>query len=128
MPKVAEGYIVPQQCEKGGNQCDPHSQRLQLLQPFPAWEGTTYNMPLLIKAQGKCTTDHISMAGPWLRFRGHLENISDNMLMGAVNAFNGETNSVWNRLTNTYGTVSVRQRCISPEEISSIVVAEENYV
>ena len=59
-------------------------------------------MPLLIKAQGKCTTDHISMAGPWLRFRGHLENISDNMLMGAVNAFNGETNKVWNRLTNTY--------------------------
>lgn len=63
-------------------------------------------MPLLIKAQGKCTTDHISMAGPWLRFRGHLENISDNMLMGAVNAFNGETNNVWNRSTNTYGTVS----------------------
>ena len=81
--------------------------RLQLLAPFPAWDGKDFtDMPLLIKAQGKCTTDHISMAGPWLRFRGHLENISDNMLMGAVNAFNGETNKVWNRLTNTYESVS----------------------
>ena len=86
---------------------NPESQRLQLLAPFPAWDGKDFtDMPLLIKAQGKCTTDHISMAGPWLRFRGHLENISDNMLMGAVNAFNGETNKVWNRLTNTYESVS----------------------
>lgn len=112
----SEGYIAPSS-EKVEINVNPHSQRLQLLQPFPAWEGTDLlNMPLLIKAQGKCTTDHISMAGPWLRFRGHLENISDNMLMGAVNAFNGETNSVWNRLTNTYGTVPVRQRCISPKK------------
>ena len=84
-------------------------------------------MPLLIKAQGKCTTDHISMAGPWLRFRGHLENISDNMLMGAVNAFNGETNCVWNRSTNTYGTVSGTAKMYKSEGIPSIVVAEENY-
>ena len=90
------GYIAP-----GGAKTEikvkSDSQRLQLLTPFPAWDGTDLlNMPLLIKAQGKCTTDHISMAGPWLRFRGHLENISDNMLMGAVNVFNGETNKVWN--------------------------------
>jgi ribosomal protein S8 len=89
-----EGYIAP---GKGQTEItvNPHSQRLQLLTPFPAWDGMDLlNMPLLIKVQGKCTTDHISMAGPWLRFRGHLENISDNMLMGAVNAFNGKTNSV----------------------------------
>ena len=84
-------------------------------------------MPLLIKTQGKCTTDHISMAGPWLLFRGHLENISDNMLMGAVNAFNGETNKVWNRSTNTYGTVSGTAKLYKSEGIPSIVVAEENY-
>ena len=81
----------------------------------------------LMKAQGKCTTDHISMAGPWLRFRGHLENISDNMLMGAVNAFNGETNNVWNRSTNTYGTVSGTAKMYKSEGVPSIVVAEENY-
>lgn len=123
----SEGYIAPSS-EKVEINVNPHSQRLQLLQPFPAWEGTDLlNMPLLIKAQGKCTTDHISMAGPWLRFRGHLENISDNMLMGAVNAFNGETNSVWNRLTNTYGTVSGTAKMYKSEGIPSIVVAEENY-
>lgn len=106
----------------------PDSQRLQRLSPFPAWDGDDFlNMPLLLKAQGKCTTDHISMAGPWLRFRGHLQNISDNMLMGAVNAFNGETNSVWNRLTNSYDTVSGTAKQYKAEDISSIVVAEENY-
>lgn len=121
------GYLAPE----GGKievKVDPHSQRLQLLQPFPAWDGKDFlDMPLLIKAQGKCTTDHISMAGPWLRFRGHLENISDNMLMGAVNAFNGETNKVWNRLTNTYDTVSATAKQYKADGISSIVVAEENY-
>ena len=84
-------------------------------------------MPLLIKVQGKCTTDHISMAGPWLRFRGHLENISDNMLMGAVNAFNGETNRVWNRLKNSYGAVSGVAKEYKAAGLPSIVVAEENY-
>lgn len=104
------------------------SNRLQVLKPFAAWDGKELiEMPLLLKAEGKCTTDHISMAGPWLRFRGHLENISDNMLMGAVNAFNGETNKVWNRSTNTYGTVSGTAKLYKSEGIPSIVVAEENY-
>ena len=122
-----EGYIAPVGANVEIN-VNPQSQRLQLLAPFPAWDGNDLlNMPLLIKTQGKCTTDHISMAGPWLRFRGHLENISDNMLMGAVNAFNGETNSVWNRSTNTYGTVSGTAKMYKSEGLSSIVVAEENY-
>lgn len=123
----SEGYIAPTG-EKKAISVAPDSQRLQLLTPFPAWDGTNLlNMPLLIKVQGKCTTDHISMAGPWLRFRGHLENISDNMLMGAVNAFNGETNHVWNRLTNTYGTVSGTAKMYKSHCTPSIVVAEENY-
>ena len=123
----SEGYTAPSNV-KADIVVGPQSQRLQLLTPFPAWDGADLlNMPLLIKTQGKCTTDHISMAGPWLRFRGHLENISDNMLMGAVNAFNGETNKVWNRSTNTYGTVSGTAKLYKSEGIPSIVVAEENY-
>lgn len=123
----SEGYLTPTG-EKTDIFVSPESHRLQLLKPFPAWEGTDLlNMPLLIKAQGKCTTDHISMAGPWLRFRGHLENISDNMLMGAVNAFNGETNKVWNRLDNTYDAVSATAKMYKAEGIASVVVAEENY-
>ena len=95
---------------------------------FAPWDGEDLiEMPLLIKTQGKCTTDHISMAGPWLRFRGHLENISDNMLMGAVNAFNGQTNSVWNRLTGKYEAVSAVAKQYKANGIASIVVAEENY-
>ncbi len=123
----SEGYVAP----TGAGQevvIAPDSKRLQRLMPFPAWDGNDLlNMPLLLKAKGKCTTDHISMAGPWLRFRGHLENISDNMLMGAVNAFNGETNSVWNRLTGQYEAVSVVAKQYKAQGISSIVVAEENY-
>mgnify|MGYP000183380333 FL=1 len=123
----SEGYTAPSNV-KADIVVEPQSQRLQLLTPFPAWDGADLlNMPLLIKTQGKCTTDHISMAGPWLRFRGHLENISDNMLMGAVNAFNGETNKVWNRSTNTYGTVSGTAKLYKSEGVPSIVVAEENY-
>ena len=123
----SEGYTAPSGV-KADIVVDPRSQRLQLLTPFPAWNGEDLlNMPLLIKTQGKCTTDHISMAGPWLRFRGHLENISDNMLMGAVNAFNGETNKVWIRSTNTYGTVSGTAKMYKSEGVPSIVVAEENY-
>ncbi|WP_443760364.1 aconitate hydratase [Bacteroides clarus] len=123
----SKGYTAPSNV-KADIVVEPQSQRLQLLTPFPAWDGADLlNMPLLIKTQGKCTTDHISMAGPWLRFRGHLENISDNMLMGAVNAFNGETNKVWNRSTNTYGTVSGTAKLYKSEGIPSIVVAEENY-
>ena len=122
-----EGYIAPAGA-KSDIRINPDSQRLQRLAPFSAWDGNDFlDMPLLIKTQGKCTTDHISMAGPWLRFRGHLENISDNMLMGAVNAFNGETNKVWNRQTNTYETVSGTAKYYKTEGIASIVVAEENY-
>ncbi|GHT36374.1 aconitate hydratase [Bacteroidia bacterium] len=107
---------------------DANSERLQLLQPFPILNADDLlNMPLLIKAEGKCTTDHISMAGPWLRFRGHLDNISNNMLMGAVNAFNGKTNSAWNQLSGEYEPVSTVARQYKAKGISSIVVAEENY-
>ena len=107
---------------------NPSSARLQLLEPFPAWDGKDFkNLALLIKAKGKCTTDHISMAGPWLRFRGHLENISDNLLIGAINAFNDKANSVWNQVTHSYEGVSVTAKQYKKDHISSIVVAEENY-
>jgi len=122
-----EGYIAPGD-SRVEIKVNPDSERLQLLTPFPAWDGhDLLDMPLLIKVQGKCTTDHISMAGPWLRFRGHLENISDNMLIGAVNAFNGETNKVWNRLTDKYDGVSATAKQYKAQGIPSIVVAEENY-
>ncbi|RZS98524.1 aconitate hydratase [Cecembia calidifontis] len=107
---------------------DPKSERLQLLEPFKPWEGTDLKgLKLLIKAKGKCTTDHISMAGPWLRFRGHLDNISNNMLIGAVNAFNNETNKVKNQLTGEYGEVPAVQRHYKQQGIGSIVVGDENY-
>jgi aconitate hydratase len=106
----------------------PDSKRLQLLEPFSPWDGNEFeNMKLLIKAKGKCTTDHISMAGPWLRFRGHLDNISDNMLIGAVNYFNEATNQVKNQLTGEYGPVPATQRAYKAEGIKSIVVGDENY-
>ena len=104
------------------------SNRLQLLKPFPKFNAEDFkNMPLLIKAKGKCTTDHISMAGVWLKFRGHLENISDNMLMGAVNYFNDKTNFVFNQLSGNYEEVSKVAKEYKLNNISSIVVAEENY-
>lgn len=104
------------------------SERLQALEPFaPLDEKDFEDMPLLIKAAGKCTTDHISMAGNWLRYRGHLENISDNLLMGAVNAFNGETNKVLDQLAKGYGAVSSVAKGYKKNGIGSIVVAEENY-
>jgi aconitate hydratase len=107
---------------------DPTSKRLQLLDPFQPWEGTDLNgMKLLIKAKGKCTTDHISMAGPWLKFRGHLDNISDNMLIGAVNFFNEKTNEVKNQLTGQYGAVPHTQRAYKAAGIGSVVVGDENY-
>lgn len=106
----------------------PDSQRLQLLSPFAAWEGTDLKgLKLLIKAKGKCTTDHISMAGPWLKFRGHLDNISNNMLIGAVNFFNEKTDSVKNQLTGEYGPVPATQRAYKAAGIGSIVVGDENY-
>ena len=107
---------------------DPASERLQLLEPFPAWEGKDLKgLKLLIKAKGKCTTDHISMAGPWLRFRGHLDNISNNMLIGAVNSFNEETNKVKNQLSGEYGEVPAVQRQYKQHQVGSIVVGDENY-
>ncbi len=106
----------------------PTSDRLQLLDPFTAWEGTDLKgLKLLIKAKGKCTTDHISMAGPWLKFRGHLDNISNNMLIGAVNAFNEKTDSVKNQLTGAYEGVPKVQRQYKTKGIGSVVVGDENY-
>jgi aconitate hydratase len=106
----------------------PTSDRLQLLDPFSAWEGVDLKgLKLLIKAKGKCTTDHISMAGPWLKFRGHLDNISNNMLIGAVNFYNEKTDSVKNQLTGTYESVPKVQRDYKANGIGSIVVGDENY-
>jgi aconitate hydratase len=106
----------------------PTSKRLQLLDPFAAWEGIEMKgLKLLIKAKGKCTTDHISMAGPWLKFRGHLDNISNNMLIGAVNAFNDKTDNVKNQITGTYEGVPAVQRAYKAQNIGSIVVGDENY-
>jgi aconitate hydratase len=106
----------------------PTSHRLQLLDPFAAWEGTDLtDLKLLIKAKGKCTTDHISMAGPWLKFRGHLDNISNNMLIGAVNYFNDKTDNVKNSLTGEYGPVPATQRAYKAAGLGSVVVGDENY-
>ena len=106
----------------------PESQRLQLLEPFAAWEGTDLKgLRLLIKAKGKCTTDHISMAGPWLKFRGHIDNISNNMLIGAINYFNEKSDSVKNGLTGEYGPVPATQRAYKAAGIGSVVVGDENY-
>ncbi len=123
------GYQVPA-IDGSAVQVDvsPTSNRLQLLDPFAAWEGTDLKgLRLLIKAKGKCTTDHISMAGPWLKFRGHLDNISNNMLIGAINAFNDKPNSVKNQLNGTYDEVPKVQRMYKAAGEYSIVVGEENY-
>lgn len=104
------------------------SKRIQLLAGFAPWEGTDIKgLKLLIKAKGKCTTDHISMAGPWLRFRGHLDNISDNTLTGAINYYNDTANSVKNQLTGEYGGVPDTARAYKAAGIGSIVVGDENY-
>jgi aconitate hydratase len=109
-------------------QVSPDSNRLQLLEPFKAWEGTDLKgLRLLIKAKGKCTTDHISMAGPWLKFRGHLDNISNNLLIGATNYFNGKINAVKNQLNGSYDEVPKVQRAYKAAGIGSIVVGDENY-
>ena len=123
------GYIAP--AEDGSTVeviVDPSSERLQILTPFPAWDGNDITgLNLLIKAKGKCTTDHISMAGPWLRFRGHLDNISNNMLIGAVNAFNDATNEVRNQETAEYETVPDTARYYKANGNGSIVIGDENY-
>lgn len=123
------GYQAPAEDGSAVNvKVDPASKRLQLLDPFAAWEGTDLKgLKLLIKAKGKCTTDHISMAGPWLKFRGHLDNISNNMLIGAVNFFNEKTDNVKNQLTGEYGAVPATQRAYKAAGIGSIVVGDENY-
>lgn len=123
------GYQAPAEDGSGTSVIvSPESQRLQLLEPFPAWEGVDLKgLKLLIKAKGKCTTDHISMAGPWLKFRGHLDNISNNMLIGATNFFNEKTNSVKNQLTGDYAPVPDVQRAYKAQGIGSIVVGDENY-
>jgi aconitate hydratase len=123
------GYQAPAE-DGSGIQIDvkEDSKRLQLLYPFSVWEGTDLKgLKLLIKAKGKCTTDHISMAGPWLKFRGHLDNISNNMLIGAVNYFNEKTDSVKNQLTGEHGTVPATQRAYKAAGIGTIVFGDENY-
>ncbi len=106
----------------------PDSERLQLLEPFAAWDGKNItDAVLLIKAQGKCTTDHISMAGPWLRYRGHLDNISNNTLIGAINAFSGEADKVKNQITGEYGAVPATQRAYKAAGLASVVVGDHNY-
>tara|TARA_B100001250_G_scaffold404123_1_gene419616 strand:- start:214 stop:2475 length:2262 start_codon:yes stop_codon:yes gene_type:complete len=123
------GYVEPP--EDGSSieiKVKEDSQRLQLLTPFESWDGKNIiNARLLIKAHGKCTTDHISMAGPWLRFRGHLDNISDNCLIGAVNAFNMKTNSVKNLVSGDHGPVPKTQRFYKKNNIDTIVVGDHNY-
>ena len=107
---------------------NPSSSRLQLLDPFPIWDGKNLiGLKLLIKAKGKCTTDHISMAGPWLKFRGHLDNISNNMLIGAINFANETADYVKNQLTGKYGPVPATQRAYKAAGIGTIVVGDENY-
>ena len=123
------GYVEP---PKDGSDIqiniDPNSKRLQILKAFNPWDGKNiYNAKLLIKAYGKCTTDHISMAGPWLRFRGHLDNISDNCLIGAVNHFNMKTNLVKNQITGEYGSVPETQRFYKKNKIDTIVIGDHNY-
>ncbi len=123
------GYVAP---AEDGSRIEiavaPDSKRLQLLAPFAPWEGADLKgLKLLLKARGKCTTDHISMAGPWLRYRGHLDNISDNCFIGAINAFNGEANKVKNQLTGEYGEVPATQRAYKAAGVGSIVVGDENY-
>jgi len=123
------GYQAPAKDGKGVQVVvKADSQRLQLLAPFTPWEGVDLKgLKLLIKAKGKCTTDHISMAGPWLKFRGHLDNISNNMLIGAVNFYNEKTDSVKNELTGEYGPVPATARAYKAAGIGSVVVGDENY-
>ncbi len=123
------GYQAPAEDGSAVNVAvSPESNRLQLLSAFQPWDGKNITgAKLLIKAEGKCTTDHISMAGPWLRFRGHLDNISNNMLIGAVNAFNGESNKVKSQLNSEYDEVPKVQRAYKESGTPTIVVGDQNY-
>jgi len=126
---IDSGYQKPVHGQKGQKiLIAPDSDRLQLLTPFKEWDGNDFSgLPLLIKAKGKCTTDHISMAGPWLKFRGHLENISDNYMIGAVNSFNDQTNNILNQLNGTYDTVPHIAIAYRDSGSGSAVVGEENF-
>lgn len=123
------GYEPP--AEDGSSieiKVNPNSERLQLLRPFESWDGEDFiGLRLLIKVKGKCTTDHISMAGPWLKYRGHLDNISNNLLIGAVNFFNDKTNLVKNQITGEYKPVPEVQRFYKAHGIGTIVIGDENY-
>ena len=123
------GFLAPEEDGSGVSVIvNDDSERLQLLIPFAPWDGNNLTgAKLLIKAHGKCTTDHISMAGPWLRYRGHLDNISNNCLIGAVNAFNQQTNFVKNQLTGEYGGVPDVQRAYKAAGIETVVVGDHNY-
>ena len=124
------GFIDPEKFSKKEIEIniDPSSKRLQLLEPFKAWDGKNIkNLKLLIKAKGKCTTDHISMAGPWLFYRGHLDNISNNLLIGAINYFNEKTNHIKNQIDGSYGQVPDVQRMYKSKNIPTIVIGDENY-
>jgi aconitate hydratase len=125
-----DGYLAPPEDRAGVRVVvDPESERLQLLEPFAAWDGADFlRLPLLLKAQGKCTTDHISPAGVWLRFRGHLENISDNMFSGAVNAFTGESGKGLDQLSGARGLqLAEVARHYKAEGLRWVVVGDENY-
>jgi len=118
-PASGEGQVVD---------VDPKSNRLQLLEPFQKWDGKDYvDMPILIKIKGKCTTDHISAAGPWLKYRGHLDNISNNMLIGAINIDNGEANNIKNQVTGEFGKVPDVARWYKANNIGWVAVGDENY-
>ncbi|HKC69632.1 MAG TPA: aconitate hydratase, partial [Bacteroidia bacterium] len=123
------GYQAPAADGKGVEVVvSPTSDRLQLLAAFKPWEGTDlHGLKLLIRVKGKCTTDHISMAGPWLKYRGHLDNISNNMLIGAINSYNDKANSVKNQLDGSYNEVPKVQRAYKAQGIGSIVIGDENY-
>jgi len=127
--KGENGFIAP---SKDGSSVNvivkPDSERLQLLKPFEPWNGKDLeDMPVLLKAKGKCTTDHISMAGPWLRYRGHLDNISNNMFIGAINAYTGDPGKVKNIFTGEYKSVPETAREYKAKGINWIVVGDENY-
>ena len=123
------GYLAPPEDGSGINvNVREDSERLQLLTPFAPWDGENLTgAKLLIKAKGKCTTDHISMAGPWLRFRGHLDNISNNCLIGAINAFNDKSNFVKNQMDGKYGGVPDVQRAYKAAGVPTVVVGDHNY-
>jgi aconitate hydratase len=125
----AEGYVAPPESPAGVSvQVKPGSERLQLLEPFPAWDGQDFvELPVILKAKGKCTTDHISPAGPWLRFRGHLDHISDNLFTGAVNAFTGDAGKVRHPLTGEVMEISKVARDLKGRGLAWVAVGDENY-